>query len=73
MSIPTCDIDIITLGSDGAFPQSCFDKIMTVIRKVADLSSDDALPRLTKQLMPNEGRDDKTVLAITISDCNDDA
>ncbi len=71
MSMPTCEIDIITLGSDGAFPQSCFDKIMTVIRKVADLSSDDALPRLTKQLMPNEGRDDKTVLAITISDCDD--
>lgn len=67
MSIPTVDIDLISIGSDGAFPQSCFDKIMTVIRKVSDASAEDCPSRLAKRLMSNDGKDDKTVLVIAVN------
>ena len=65
MSIATSDIDMIVMGSDGAFPRWSFGEVMTLFKSV-DYTLETALRHAAETCIAKTSSDDQTVLVCQI-------
>ncbi len=74
MSFATIDLDLVVMGSDGAFPASAFDRIMGDLKKVHwTYTKQDfvTLEQFSTQLITRSNSDDKAVVMFRLADCDD--
>lgn len=74
MTFSTSDIDMLVMGSDGAFPQAKFARVMTSLGKIAWFETErdiSTLSRLCTRLIGEEAADDKTVIVVKLGELED--
>ena len=75
MSFPTADLDCIAIGSDGAFPVTAFDRILTDLKRVPWTCTEQDVQKINQistRLITRNNSDDKTLIIVKlVDDVND--